>query len=203
MKKNYVPFSPTRNFMKKLGAEIVSRDAVNYINQFIETKAREIASESLAIVKHSGRKKVKKEDILFVLNNKYKNIIGGKILNSNPSFMAFSPMRQIMMQEKCDVVAREAILLMNVFLEICIEKITKNSINLLTHIETRKKITIKDIGFVINDLFEQKVITSEIIQKKPKNIKEKLPKRSRKCAFCGNECSPNAKICPKCGDPFD
>ena len=28
-------------------------------------------------------------------------------------------------------------------------------------------------------------------------------KNVKKCAFCGYICPPNARVCPKCGDPFD
>ena len=49
-KTNIIPFSSVRKYMMNLGADIVERNAVVYLNQFLEEKAR--YNDQLILVTH-------------------------------------------------------------------------------------------------------------------------------------------------------
>ena len=51
-------WSPLRALMKKAGAEIVSRAAVDKLMDYLEEYAKTLTGCALDIAKHSGRKKV-------------------------------------------------------------------------------------------------------------------------------------------------
>jgi len=51
-------WSPLRALMKKAGAEIVSRAAVDKLMDYLEEYAKELTGCALDIAKHSRRKKV-------------------------------------------------------------------------------------------------------------------------------------------------
>ena len=51
-------WSPLRALMKKAGAEIVSRAAVDKLMDYLEEYAKNLTGCALDIAKHSGRKKV-------------------------------------------------------------------------------------------------------------------------------------------------
>jgi histone H3/H4 len=56
-------WSPLRGLMKKAGAEIVSRDAVEQLLLFLEDRAKSLTSSAIKLSKHSKRKKVTKSDV--------------------------------------------------------------------------------------------------------------------------------------------
>ena len=56
-------WSPLRALMKKAGAEIVSRAAVDKLMDYLEEYAKTLTGCALDIAKHSGRKKVTATDI--------------------------------------------------------------------------------------------------------------------------------------------
>ncbi len=60
-------WSPIRDLMKENGAEMVSKDAVDALIEYLERKAREITTRSLEMSRHSGRKKLTKADIELAL----------------------------------------------------------------------------------------------------------------------------------------
>nr|MDO8115228.1 NFYB/HAP3 family transcription factor subunit [Candidatus Sigynarchaeota archaeon] len=63
-------WSPVRNLMKSVGAQIVARDAVELLIAFMEEKAKAITSDALKLTRHSKRTKLSKDDIDFVLKMK-------------------------------------------------------------------------------------------------------------------------------------
>lgn len=56
-------WSPLRSLMKKAGAEIVSRNAVDRLMDFLEERAKTLTACAIDISKHSGRKKITKNDM--------------------------------------------------------------------------------------------------------------------------------------------
>jgi histone H3/H4 len=54
--------------MKKAGAEIVSRAAVDKLMDWLEELAKELTTCSLDIAKHSGRKKVTQGDMKIAID---------------------------------------------------------------------------------------------------------------------------------------
>ncbi len=56
-------WSPLRALMKKAGAEIVSRAAVDKLMDWLEEYAKTLTGCALDIAKHSGRKKVTNGDM--------------------------------------------------------------------------------------------------------------------------------------------
>jgi len=49
--------------MKKAGAEIVSRNAVDRLMDFLEERAKTLTACAIDVSKHSGRKKITKGDM--------------------------------------------------------------------------------------------------------------------------------------------
>ncbi|MBA7504096.1 hypothetical protein ES706_02721 [subsurface metagenome] len=56
-------WSPLRSLMKKAGAEIVSRNAVDRLMDYLEERAKALTACAIDISKHSGRKKITKNDM--------------------------------------------------------------------------------------------------------------------------------------------
>jgi len=56
-------WSPLRALMKKAGADIVSRAAVDKLMDYLEGYAKTLTGCALDIAKHSGRKKVTNGDM--------------------------------------------------------------------------------------------------------------------------------------------
>ncbi|MCK4282541.1 MAG: NFYB/HAP3 family transcription factor subunit [Candidatus Lokiarchaeota archaeon] len=56
-------WSPLRSLMKKAGAEIVSRNAVDRLMDYLEERAKSLTACAIDISKHSGRKKITKNDM--------------------------------------------------------------------------------------------------------------------------------------------
>ena len=61
-------WSPIRELMKKSGAEIVSRDAVDELISYLEKYAKELTNKALEMSRHSGRKKLTKADMEMALD---------------------------------------------------------------------------------------------------------------------------------------
>ena len=60
-------FSPIRALMRSLGAEVVSKDAIETLIEHLEAKTKEITNKALELTRHSKRKKINKADIQLVL----------------------------------------------------------------------------------------------------------------------------------------
>jgi len=61
-------WSPLRSLMKKAGAEIVSRAAVDKLMDYLEEYAKDLTTCALDIAKHSGRKKVTANDMKIAID---------------------------------------------------------------------------------------------------------------------------------------
>ena len=68
-KKRIFAWSPLRNLMKTAGAEIVSRDAVELLLNYLEKRAKELTAIALVIAKHSKRKKISAGDLGLAIEN--------------------------------------------------------------------------------------------------------------------------------------
>ncbi|HME55140.1 MAG TPA: histone-like protein [Candidatus Lokiarchaeia archaeon] len=66
-KKKALAWSPVRNIMKSVGAQIVARDAVDLMIAFLEEKAKAITTDALKLTHHSKRTKLTRDDIDLVL----------------------------------------------------------------------------------------------------------------------------------------
>ncbi|MHA1339565.1 MAG: histone [Promethearchaeota archaeon] len=62
-RKRVFAWSPVRELMKKTGAEIVSRDAVDVLLYYLEERAKNLTATALKLAKHSKRKKITAEDM--------------------------------------------------------------------------------------------------------------------------------------------
>jgi len=69
-KKKALAWSPVRNLMKSVGAQIVARDAVDLMISFLEEKAKGITTDALKLTRHSKRTKLTRDDIDLVLKMK-------------------------------------------------------------------------------------------------------------------------------------
>lgn len=63
MAKKSLAWSPIRELMKKSGAEMVSKDAVDALITILEEKAVALTSKALEFCRHADRKKLTKEDM--------------------------------------------------------------------------------------------------------------------------------------------
>ena len=61
-------WSPLRALMKKAGAEIVSRAAVDNLMDYLEEYAKNLTACARDIAKHSGRKKVTVNDMKIAID---------------------------------------------------------------------------------------------------------------------------------------
>jgi histone H3/H4 len=61
-------WSPIRDLMKKNGAEMVSRDAVDELINYLEKVAKEWTNKALEMSRHANRKKLTKTDMEVALN---------------------------------------------------------------------------------------------------------------------------------------
>jgi len=69
-KKKALAWSPVRDLMKSVGAQIVARDAVDLLISTLEEKAKAITSDALKLTRHSKRTKLTRDDIDLVLKMK-------------------------------------------------------------------------------------------------------------------------------------
>ena len=61
-------WSPLRALMKKAGAAIVSRKAVDALMDLLEDRAKKLTVCAVDISKHSGRKKITKGDMALAID---------------------------------------------------------------------------------------------------------------------------------------
>ncbi|HME54362.1 MAG TPA: histone-like protein [Candidatus Lokiarchaeia archaeon] len=66
-KKKALAWSPVRNIMKSVGAQIVARDAVDLMISFLEEMVKSITTDALKLTRHSKRTKIMRDDIDLVL----------------------------------------------------------------------------------------------------------------------------------------
>jgi len=69
-KKNLLPWSPIRDIMKKKGALIVARDAVDFMRTIVIDLIESKTEEALKLTRHSKRTKLTKADIELVMKLK-------------------------------------------------------------------------------------------------------------------------------------
>ncbi|MBN2154994.1 MAG: NFYB/HAP3 family transcription factor subunit [Candidatus Lokiarchaeota archaeon] len=69
-KKRSFAWSPLRKLMKKSGANIVARNAVDLLILNLEEVATELTQQALKFAKHAKRKKITKDDMALAI--KYK-----------------------------------------------------------------------------------------------------------------------------------
>ena len=63
MAKRILAWSPIRELMKKSGAEMVSKDAVDALISILEEKAIALTVKALEFCRHADRKKLTREDM--------------------------------------------------------------------------------------------------------------------------------------------
>lgn len=66
-KKKTFAWSPLRALMKRAGAEIVSREAVEALLYYLEDRSKKLTSMALKFAKHSKRKKVTSGDMALAI----------------------------------------------------------------------------------------------------------------------------------------
>ena len=68
-KRRIFAWSPLRALMKEAGAEIVSRDSVELLLNYLENRSKKLTEIALVIAKHSKRKKISKGDMALAIEN--------------------------------------------------------------------------------------------------------------------------------------
>lgn len=63
MAKKVFAWSPIRKLMKDNGAEMVARDAVDALIDYLEKVAKQVTNKALEMTRHAGRKKLTLEDM--------------------------------------------------------------------------------------------------------------------------------------------
>lgn len=63
MGKKIFAWSPIRKLMKDNGAEMVARDAVDALIDYLEKTAKTITNKALEMTRHAGRKKLTLQDM--------------------------------------------------------------------------------------------------------------------------------------------
>lgn len=67
MPEHDIPLAPIDRIFHKAGAERVGEDAVQLLRDILEVIAYDIASRSIELAKHAGRKTVTAEDVKMVV----------------------------------------------------------------------------------------------------------------------------------------
>lgn len=62
-KKRTFAWSPLRKLMRRSGASIVARDAVDTLIMALETDATTLTKKALSFAQHAKRKKISREDM--------------------------------------------------------------------------------------------------------------------------------------------
>ncbi|MHA1512395.1 MAG: hypothetical protein ACTSRX_11840 [Promethearchaeota archaeon] len=68
-KKRIFAWSPLREKKKKAGAEIVSRQSVEQLLNYLEIRSKKLTEIALIFAKHSKRKKISKGDMALAIEN--------------------------------------------------------------------------------------------------------------------------------------
>ncbi len=63
MAKKVFAWSPVRKLMKDNGAEMVAREAVDALIDYLEKVARGVTRKALEMTRHAGRKKLTQNDM--------------------------------------------------------------------------------------------------------------------------------------------
>ena len=66
-KNSAFAWSPVRKLMKKCGASIVARDAVDLLIDNLEEVSENLTKKALAFAEHAKRKKITKDDMLLAI----------------------------------------------------------------------------------------------------------------------------------------
>jgi histone H3/H4 len=66
-KRRIFAWSPLRALMKRAGAQIVSREAVEALLYYLEDRSKKLTGMALKFAKHSKRKKVAKGDMALAI----------------------------------------------------------------------------------------------------------------------------------------
>ncbi|MHA1794006.1 MAG: histone [Promethearchaeota archaeon] len=66
-KRKNLAWSPIRELMKSVGAQIVARDAVDLMIKILEEEIKDITTNALKLTRHSKRTKLTKDDIELIL----------------------------------------------------------------------------------------------------------------------------------------
>ena len=69
-KRRVFAWSPLRALMKKAGAQIVSREAVEALLFFLEERSKALTASSLKFAKHAKRKKITQADMQLAIESK-------------------------------------------------------------------------------------------------------------------------------------
>jgi histone H3/H4 len=67
MAKKIFAWSPIRKLMKDNGAEMVARDAVDALIDYLEKTAKSMTNKALEMTRHAGRKKLTNEDMALAM----------------------------------------------------------------------------------------------------------------------------------------
>jgi histone H3/H4 len=67
-KRRVFAWSPLRTLMKKAGAVIVSRDAVEALLNYLEERSKQLTAASLKFAKHAKRKKITNADMQLAID---------------------------------------------------------------------------------------------------------------------------------------
>ncbi len=70
MAKKVFAWSPIRKLMKDNGAEMVARDAVDALIDYLEKLAKVMTNKALEMTRHAGRKKLTDVDMNLAMNLK-------------------------------------------------------------------------------------------------------------------------------------
>lgn len=68
MAKKVFAWSPIRKLMKDNGAEMVARDAVDALIDYLESVAEHVTGVALEMTRHANRKKLTNEDMNLAIN---------------------------------------------------------------------------------------------------------------------------------------
>ena len=68
-KRSDFAWSPVRRLMRSAGAEIVSRQAVQVLMDFLVLRAKNLTEVSIALAKHAKRKKVSQKDMALAIDS--------------------------------------------------------------------------------------------------------------------------------------
>ncbi|MBD3185869.1 hypothetical protein GF325_03485 [Candidatus Bathyarchaeota archaeon] len=69
-KKKSLAWSPVRELMKSVGAQIVARDAVDLMIKVLVDEIKDVTTKALRLTRHSKRTKLTKDDIELALKMK-------------------------------------------------------------------------------------------------------------------------------------
>lgn len=69
-KRKALAWSPVRDLMKSVGAQIVARDAVDFLLAFLEDTAKELTADALKLTRHAKRTKLTKADLELIVKMK-------------------------------------------------------------------------------------------------------------------------------------